>query len=534
MTSKILILGSGAAAAAAALALTRERAGVEVTVLDVGLRLSEEKAAARNRLGTLPYSAWSDTDVASITELPVASSPARGLPEKRSYGSDFPFREVGQRAGITASPSVNAALVSGAYGGFTNVWGAQLMPFTSATFRDWPVNFTQLQPHYEAVLDEVPFAGVDDDLSGLFPLLGPAHDLPPLSERSEDVLGRYARHRVRLNRRGVLMGRARLAMRSEPCIRCGLCMTGCPYSLIYSAAHTFDRLRSANRVTYRPGLLACSVEEHADGVTVYAKELETGRIQRFVADRVMVACGAIGSTRLVLGSLGLLDIPVTVNESTQFMLPFVSTRPTSDPRMSRDFTLNQFNMIVDLDGGHDVSQLHFYTYNDAFLGNLPAPLRAKYATPARSFVLNRLCVALGYLPSWASPVFQVTARKPSSPEELPELELSAKRHHFAGNALLRRVLGRVSTSAAWLDLWPVLPALAMSGPGKSYHWGATFPHTRGQSGRFQSDLLGRVAPWRRVHLIDGAVFPTVPATTFTLSVMANAHRIADGVLREGV
>jgi hypothetical protein len=31
---------------------------------------------------------------------------------------------------------------------------------------------------------------------------------------------------------------------------------------------------------------------------------------------------------------------------------------------------------------------------------------------------------------------------------------------------------------------------------------------------------------RRVHLVDASVLPSVPATTITLGVMANAHRIA--------
>ena len=51
-------------------------------------------------------------------------------------------------------------------------------------------------------------------------------------------------------------------------------------------------------------------------------------------------------------------------------------------------------------------------------------------------------------------------------------------------------------------------------------------------GAFNSDLLGRVGPHRRIHVIDAAVLPTVPATTFTLSVMANAHRVASDLLRE--
>jgi choline dehydrogenase-like flavoprotein len=72
----------------------------------------------------------------------------------------------------------------------------------------------------------------------------------------------------------------------------------------------------------------------------------------------------------------------------------------------------------------------------------------------------------------------------------------------------------------------------MSARGKSYHWGGTFPHAERPTGRFSSDTFGRVAPWTRVHLVDASVFPTVPATTFTLTVMANAHRIADSALQE--
>jgi choline dehydrogenase-like flavoprotein len=51
------------------------------------------------------------------------------------------------------------------------------------------------------------------------------------------------------------------------------------------------------------------------------------------------------------------------------------------------------------------------------------------------------------------------------------------------------------------------------------------------SGEFSSDILGRVGPWRNVHLVDASVFPTVAATTFTLTIMANAHRIATEVAR---
>jgi choline dehydrogenase-like flavoprotein len=85
--------------------------------------------------------------------------------------------------------------------------------------------------------------------------------------------------------------------------------------------------------------------------------------------------------------------------------------------------------------------------------------------------------------------------------------------------MLRSVLRRLSALGPALDLFPVIPMVRQSGPGKSYHFGSTFPHGDG------SDMLGRVGGIPDVHLIDGSVLPSVPSTTFTLTVMANAHRI---------
>ena len=149
-------------------------------------------------------------------------------------------------------------------------------------------------------------------------------------------------------------------------------MTGCPYGLIYSAAQTFDTLRRTNRVTFNGGFLALKITEEANRVTVVTKEIATGQIRLFEADRVFVACGAIGTTRLVANSLGLFNVDLPMLESRQFILPLLSLRATEDPRNKRDFTLNQFNMIVAPGGGSvDLSTLHFYTFNPAFINGLP-------------------------------------------------------------------------------------------------------------------------------------------------------------------
>jgi choline dehydrogenase-like flavoprotein len=92
-----------------------------------------------------------------------------------------------------------------------------------------------------------------------------------------------------------------------------------------------------------------------------------------------------------------------------------------------------------------------------------------------------------------------------------------------------RALLRVARQTRTL---PLIGQLKVWEPGRGNHLGGSFPmaaHPRG----LQSDLLGRPAGLDRVHVVDASVLPTIPATTVTLSVMANAHRIGHGAAAGG-
>ena len=524
-----LIIGSGPAAAGAALALTAER-NQRVTVIDIGGTLEADLQATLNSVASTEEESWSSSEVERISQQP-AHTRRGSLPEKRTFGSDFPFRDVGQLRGIEPVGDANPSLVSGAYGGFSNVWGAQVMPFSRATFDRWPVSLTDMETHYGTALGEMTLAANQDDLSELFPLMVCAAPLPPSSDRTVRVLERYEAHRALVRSHGITIGRSRLAFRSDECTRCGLCNTGCPHQLIYSASHTFDRLQSDGRIAYHPHLLATLLEESAGAPTVVARNTETNRLERFSADRIFVACGGIGTTRLVLGSLGHFERPVTLQESVQFVMPGLSIRPALDPRQARNFTLNQFNLIYDHTGeGVDLCQIHFYDYNPAFLSSLPGLLREPKAEPALGGLLRRLTVGLGYVPSWGSPTLKVVAhRAPGGEGQLPTLEVDQERGD-GWPPMLQSLMRKLVMVAPALDLWPVLSMVSMSFPAKSYHFGGSFPHSSSRT-PCSSDRLGRLAKWDHIHLVDASVFPNVPATTFTLSVMANAHRIATEVLK---
>jgi len=520
-----VIIGSGPAAAGAAMALLRDPTQ-RVTILDVGGELEEDRKQIRRSVALLPEVDWKANDIQAISLQPVAERTG-ALPEKRAFGSDFPFRDFGQLVGVRAVAEANRSVVSGAYGGFSNVWGAQIMPFSAATFDRWPIRSSEMESHYRVALTEMTLTGEVDDLSDLFPLLISARPLPKLADRTQRVLNRYDSNRAKIQSLGITLGRARLAVRSEGCTRCGLCMTGCPYQLIYSASQTFDRLRADSRVTYRNNVLALKLSERETVPHVDIRDLNNGRVERVSADRIFVACGGIGTTRLVLGSIRYFDQPVRLEESVQFVMPVISKHPTKDPRQERDFTLNQFNLIYDASGdGVDLCQIHFYPYNPVMEASLPHFLRRDLARPLSTSLLRRLSIGLGYVPSWASPAVKVTAH--SGSHDLPDLVID--RDPFSGwPEMLRNLTASLFRAAPTLDLWPILPMVSVSPAAKSYHFGGSFPHSVTRS-ELKTDRIGRLDRWENIHLVDASVFPNAPATTFTLSVMANAHRIATEAL----
>jgi choline dehydrogenase-like flavoprotein len=527
---EILIVGSGPAAAATSLALDKVREA-KITVLDLGGELEDSRKIARAAMAETSPERWSPDHLELLASPPGATS-LRRIPTKQVYGSNFAFENFGQLDDIDADEAANLLVVSGAYGGFSNTWGAQMMPYSTGTFETWPFSRGELDLHYREILRQVPYSAESDDLEETFPLMGCPNHLPKLAERTSAVLRRYERHRIAVRKRGVTAGHARLALRASSCRLCGLCMTGCPYGLIYSASQTFDELRARARVDYRSGFRVYGIEELPTGrVSVHAVELATGQRCKFSGDRVFLAAGAIGTTRIVTGSLALTNRSIMFRESAQFMMPFLSSRPVTQATQVGEFTLNQFNLFVTFDSnGREASLVHCYPYNDIMLSSLPAFATAK---PLRKFTnnaLRHLTVGLGYLPSWASPALELRVGAAPSRGSLPSIRVTS-RDNEATNPMLRRVVGSLRRSGWALDLHPVPSQTKLSGPGKSYHYGGSFPMQKKILGPYASDLLGRVNPWRNVHIVDASVFPTIPATTFTLTIMANAHRIATEAIR---
>jgi hypothetical protein len=128
----------------------------------------------------------------------------------------------------------------------------------------------------------------------------------------------------------------------------------------------------------------------------------------------------------------------------------------------------------------------------------------------------RLSVAQGYLHSDASDRAELRLG--------PQGGLIAERlANPAAPAAVARALARLDRAAGRAGLRR-LPGGGVSRFGAGNHCGASLAHARTPRGAC-SDLLGRVGGARHVHFVDASVLPSIPATTVTMTAMANARRI---------
>jgi choline dehydrogenase-like flavoprotein len=515
-----VVIGSGPAGVAATQALVDS--GRRVTVLDAGDTIEPGRMDTFDALAESEPESWQVNLARSARDsFPVT---AKHVPLKPAYGSLFPYALDDLDLPVLCENA--ETLPSLALGGLSNAWGASMLPVRTQDIRDWPITLNELVPHYEAVLRFVPMAAERDELSEILPLYIDSPHRLRRTQQMEMVLARMRAHARSLQAAGFTVGGSRLALRTsdEDPARCrysGLCLHGCPYHSIYNAAHTLEALVRDREVVYHGGVYVDRLIPTDDGVRIQAHQRGANNSKiELSASRVLVACGAVSSTRLVLASIGRIPDTRRLLDSQYFLIPMITARAVPMRVATQGNTLAQIFLELDCQSiSRYTAHLQLYGYNDLMI----SPFAARLSLPADSVerllgsVLRRVIVVQGYLHSDDSPALTIHVATDG-------VRLVGEDPRY-GAARVRRLVRHLAAHARPLGMMPI-PGLAQLGrPGKGNHLGGSFPMRR-QPAEMETDALGRLPRWQRVHVVDASVLPSVPATTVTLSVMANAHRIA--------
>jgi len=492
---RIAIIGSGAAAVGALHGILGGEREVEVAVFDRGVSPHGELET-----GVAPER-WSHEDHRRLYRAARGELGLRFPPPKTHFGQRLPQHRV---------DGVPRPFRSELFGGLTNFWGATMLPFTSDELAPWPID--DLSEEYREIAHLVGIAGRRDALNEYFPEefsnLPPLRPLPAVERLESAVNAAPAEGAYR-----VVAGANRAAVETRPeeprsCVYCGECMVGCFRDSVYGARHSMEGLLGRPQVRYLVGDVR-AVDPARGAVVVRGAQ---GTEEHAGFDRILLAAGCLGSTEIVMRSLGLREGPEVFDNAVYvFPILFLGRRASRDPA---DHYVALSNLILGClprEPGRDFVQAQVYPFFD-YLWRYYLPVGAwRLVQPLARRLRARVLWVRMYLHSRRSPRYALhldgsgrlrlsSAAPGATPGELAPLMRS-----------LRRAVGREG-----FYLPPVRPLPQRT----SSHYAGTLPFG-GEAVPVAAD--GAVLPG--VHLCDSATFPEAPATSPTFTIMANALRI---------
>lgn len=348
-------------------------------------------------------------------------------------------------------------------------------------------------------------------------------------------MGSYQRARDRLNRRGVFMGRSRLATLSQPlggrtpCDYRGRCLWGCPHESLYVPSLTLRECLAHPAFEYVAGVEVVRLRIGAGGRVVAAVGRVAGENaeREFPVDRIALAAGALLSTRIfltsVLASTGERIRLTGLMDNRQVLMPFVNVGMIGRQFTDESYQYHQLGIGLATSQPRDYVHGQITTLKTALVHPLIQRLPLDLATATRAF--RAVHAALGLV----NVNFRDT-RRSGNFVELTEDTAPRLRLHYEPepdeSARITTELRRMKQALFQLGCI-VPPGMVHLRPmGASVHYAGTIPMTR-KPGPFTTTEVGQSREFENLFLVDGATFPFLPAKNLTFTLMANAVRIAE-------
>lgn len=522
----VAVIGSGLSGIFAARALASR--GIHVTILDVGETLDPLHQAAVDRLHDLAPHDWPEADYDLIRENSTFRD--GGLPKKVHFGSDYIYAGNRSFAPIHTLVEGRIAYPTFAKGGFSNIWGAAVLPPAECDMADWPISRGEMEPYFRSVARSLPLCGGEGTLADSFPSYRDHLGKLDAGPQGEALLADLQKIGTSLRERQMLYGRARLAVHTEPgtggvlaCIGCGHCFTGCVRGSIFSTLPMLAELRE-NGVEYRDGICVERIEEINEKPTVYAVNTRNHARQTFSFDAVFIAAGPINTTRVLLRSGQLYDRPVLLKESQKFVLPMLRLRGAPTAIEQASVTLGSAFIEAKV-ASQPAHWLHMQTVpmnrmivETARLTGALHPVGRRVWKP----LLRRMMAAWCGMHSDYSSHVELRLRRNAGQGDVMELDLKPSEQARAAGRQAAKDLFRIGLAFQTIFCYWMIK---FANPGSGTHCGASFPMRRQPRQVLDTDVYGRPFGWSRVFAVDSSVLPSIPGTTLGFSVMANASRI---------
>lgn len=513
----VLIVGTGPAGAAACLELAGK--GLRTGVVDVGN--TPPSHGIKGRFYDIKRAPGPNLDdiLGANSEYLIGIFGRYVMPKNRPPKFRYVLKDAER---LTPVDSANfQGNFSYALGGLANIWGGQLVRYDDADLREFPFGATALEPYYRRLDREIGISGENDDLARFY---GVQEDLLPplrLMENGRCLLRRYTRRKKHLNARGVYIGRPRAGILTRP-------HNGRPAHAyeaveffrpdvmsVYSPAYTVERLIREKAVEYLPGLFAERFTEHADHVELTVRDLRDGGLRHLRARSLLLCAGAMGSARLALNSLATPGTKIPIADNLLSYIPFINPTRLGAPQET-DSLYMQLNLCYKRPE-RPLIMGTFYGISGLLVSDFLTDTPVTF--PCAIKLVPLLTSAMMVLHLW----------HPSRPDigrNQLWLDESGVVHVNYTETLNGRVERELIVQFLKLGFLALPGWVKYPQAGNSFHYSGTLA-MREHPGPFETSPDGLLHGTSRVYAADGAALTALSAKNLSLTIMANAMRVAD-------
>jgi len=527
---RTIVVGGGVSGAHAALTLLER--GLDVELWDVG---REEAAFAEP--GTT-FHAWKDDlpdPVAHLLGADFGALIPPSDPELLRYPPSRQFLASPDDPLWGFKPDGFFPYGSFAKGGLANGWGANALSFDADDLSGWPVSESEMDAAYRTVYQRIRVAGpVDDDLTPWLRGVHPSEPPVRLSSADERLLRSYRRGKPKLEKSGLRIGLARLAViteasRSDACDYCDRCLWGCPRSAIYNPRlTTLAQCEAYGKFRYVPGRLVLALrsrDHRIDGIRYL--DTATQQVLEEPCDAAFLAAGALQTGAIFLRTLKAARLDVALHteglmDTGVVKIPFVSLGGIGHPPDARSFQFNRLILGMVADSPPWPRYLHGEILHLTSLLYYPLIERMPFDSRLSKRLFFAMRSALGAVTLFfpdriASGNDQALVDDGGRWESvrLAYREAADKEHY------VRRSVSTVRSALWHLRCLP--KGLVRSTAGAGIHYAGTVPMGDGPK---RCDPKGRSNLFPNLFIADGAAFPSLPSKSITMSLAAHATRVA--------
>jgi len=425
-----------------------------------------------------------------------------------------------------------------ALGGLGAAWGATSFTWTADELRRVGIHEPGFERYYDAVARRIGVSGDPDDDASRNCFAGVTAAQPPLAldTGAEHIWSAYRARREHFRARGLALGRTPLAVLSRPlgdrAANPGFDMDFWSDSRrsVFRPRYLVESLERAANFQLLRNRLVTRFESGATDVAVHCLDVASGAAVVHRARRLLLCAGALNSARIALHSLDAWDDRAPLLCNPYVYLPCLQPRMLGRPAREARHSLSQLVAIFSPpDDPDDSISLQLYGYRSLLLFKLvkEMPLPAWAGLQVARLLMNSLVIA-GLHHSDAPGPTKTLRLSPRPDAPLPELrfDYAATEEETDRNRRRERALARLLLGLGVVPYGRISP-----GAGSSIHYAGTLPV--GDAGaRFESGPDGRLRAARRVYVGDSAGFRFLPAKGLTFSIMANALRVAEHVVRD--